>query len=128
MQSNDDNLIQEMVETIIRAAAHASQEPHVKAIMLFTMTGTTARILSKMRPNKPIFALTADPHVIRRMALYWGVEPFLTRTGHTTDQMIELGERTLCRAGRLRKGDKVVVVAGTTRLRGATNIMKILTI
>lgn len=113
---------------VVLAAAHAAESEAVKAIMLFTLTGTTARLLSKFRPPKPIFALTADPHVVRRLSLYWGVEPFLTHTGHTTDDMIAMGERTLLKEGRLKRGDRVVVVAGTTRLRGATNMMKFLTI
>ncbi|MBI2345293.1 MAG: pyruvate kinase, partial [Deltaproteobacteria bacterium] len=117
-----------VAEAVVRAAAQAAQEEHVKAIVLFTMTGTTARLMSKMRPGKPILALTADPQVAHQMTIYWGVEPFVTRTGHTTDQMIELGERTLVKEGRLRRGDRVVVVAGTHRLRGATNMMKFLTI
>ncbi|MBI4365687.1 MAG: pyruvate kinase, partial [Deltaproteobacteria bacterium] len=117
-----------VAEAIVRAAVQAAQEQHVKAILVFTMTGTTARMLAKLRPSRPILALTADPRVARQMALFWGVEPFFTHTGHTTDDMIELGERTLLKAGRLKKGDTVVVVAGTQRLRGATNMMKFLTL
>ncbi len=117
-----------VTQLVVRAAAQAARDPRVRALLVFTMTGTTAQALCKQRPNKPIFGLTADPNVARAMALYWGLEPFVTKVGHTTDKMIEYGERILLKAGRLKKGDVVVVVAGTTRLKGATNMMKFLTV
>ncbi|MBI4237763.1 MAG: pyruvate kinase [Deltaproteobacteria bacterium] len=113
---------------VVEAAAQAARDPRVKALMVFTMSGTTVQALCKRRPNKPIYALTAHPQVVRRMALCWGVIPVLTRVGHTTDRMIEYGERILLRRGDLKKGDLVIVVAGTTRLKGATNMMKFLVI
>lgn len=117
-----------VTEMVVQAASDAARVPAVKAVMVFTMTGTTVQALSKQRPTKPILALTAEPTVARRMALYWGVESFITKVGHTTDKMIECGERVLLKERRLKRGDMVVVVAGTTRLKGATNMIKFLTI
>lgn len=117
---------QSVTQLVVQAASAAAADPRVKAIMVFTMTGNTCGALAKQRPTKPIFGLTTSQHVARRMALYWGVESFLARSSHSTDAMIEHGEQVLLRDGRLKKGDLVVVVAGTTRLKGATNMMKFL--
>ncbi len=115
-----------VTQLVVQAASQAAADPRVRAIMVFTMTGSTCQALAKQRPTKPIYGLTTNPVVARRMALYWGVEPFLSRSSHSTDAMIEHGEQVLMRAGRLKKGDLIVVVAGTTRLKGATNMMKFL--
>lgn len=117
-----------VTEAVVQAAAQAARDPRVKALMVFTMSGSTAQAICKLRPNKPVYALTANPHVVRRMALYWGATPILTKVGHTTDRMIEYGEMVLLKNGYLKRGDLIVVVAGTTRLKGATNMMKFLTI
>lgn len=117
-----------MTAMVVHAASEAAKVDAVRAIMTFTMTGTTVQTLSKQRPVKPVLALTADVQVARRMALYWGVESFLTKLGQSTDAMIAHGERVLLKSRRLRRGDLVVVVAGTTQLKGATNMIKFLTV
>ena len=116
----------EAVHAVVHAACQAAQEIGAKAILVFSMTGRTAALLSKFKPNKPIFALTPLEATYRRMALYWNVTPFVSPLGGNTDEMIRRGERLLLREGRLRKNDTVIVVAGSTLLEGATNMMKVL--
>ena len=93
--------------------------------MVYTQTGTTARILSKLKPPCPIFAFTPAETVRRRMTLYWGVQPLVLRLSRNTDRMLRQGERALLAAGLLRRGDRVVVVSGTSPQAGATNLMKL---
>lgn len=114
---------------VVHAAARAARDPEVKGIMVFSLTGTTAHALSKQRPTKPIWAITPFQMVAQRMALYWGVEPFMSEfTQLDTDSMIAIGEKVLRDSGKIKKGDLVVVIAGTTQVKGATNMMKLLTI
>lgn len=109
---------------VVLAAADAADEDFVKAIMVFSITGTTAHAICKQRPDKPIYGLAITEKAERRMQLYWGVEPFRVKMEATTDKMVAAGEAALKKAGRVKKGDVIVVVCGETKLRGATNMMK----
>src|SRR6185437_9372716 len=84
-----------VAETICESMAHAAQDLDVKAIAVFTETGTTARQLSKYRPEPPIFALSSINVVINRMCLLWGVQPIQCPKAHTTEQMVDLAESLL---------------------------------
>lgn len=57
------------------AAMHAALAARAVAIAGFTISGTTARLLSQQRPHVPIIAFSPDQAILRRMAFYWGVEP-----------------------------------------------------
>lgn len=117
-----------LVHAVVHAACHAASEVQAKAIMVFSMSGTTARLLSKLKPKQPILALTPKIETYNQMALFWGVIPVISPLGHSTDEMIAIGGRKVRAARLLKKGDKVVVVSGTQQLMGATNMMKILTL
>ncbi len=111
---------------ISHAARTISTSLDIAAIIAFTQSGYTARLVSKDRPPVPIFALTPDPIVARRTALYWGVTPFICppidRLDDLTDYMVKiLLENNCC-----SRGDKVVMTGGhPLAARGATNFIKI---
>jgi pyruvate kinase len=108
------------------AAVAASTEVHSRAIVVFTQTGDTAQMLSKLRPRAPVVAFTPVERTVRRLALVWGVKPFHIAFGGHTDEMICRGEAALLDQGLASWGDKVVIVSGTrVGMRGATNMMKI---
>lgn len=111
---------------VVHAACQAAEEAGAKAILVFSMTGTTVRMISKLKPRKPILGIAPGENICRRMALCWGVFPVFAPMGTSTDEMIILGERAVIRGGLLERGDKVVVVSGSQLLRGATNMMQIL--
>ncbi|OGQ48714.1 MAG: pyruvate kinase [Deltaproteobacteria bacterium RIFCSPLOWO2_02_FULL_46_8] len=113
---------------VVHAACHASDEVGAKAILVFSMTGGTVRMISKLKPGKPILGIAPSETVCRQMALCWGVYPVFAPMGVSTDEMIVLGEKAVLREKILSKGDKVVVVSGSQLLRGATNMMQILNI
>lgn len=117
-----------LAHAVVHAACHAAEEVDVKAILVFSMTGATVRMISKLKPAKPIIGMTPHVHAYRQMVLGWGVTPVMSPSGHSTDEMIQKGEQVVRRLKLLKKGDKVVVVSGTQLLRGATNMMKILTL
>ena len=117
-----------MAYAVVHAACQAAEEVNAKAIMVFSMTGSTVRMISKLKPRKPIIGIAPSERVYRQMALCWGVRAVLSPMGESTDAMVRFGERTVLKHKILHKGDRVVVVSGTQHLRGATNMMKILTI
>ncbi len=113
------------VHAVAHAARDAARQWSARAIVVYTQTGSTARILSKLKPPCPILAFAPSEFVLRRMALYWGVLPVLLRFSRNTDRMLRQGERSLLAAGLLRRGERVVVVSGTSPRAGATNLMKL---
>src|SRR6266850_2392114 len=82
-------------EAISDAAAAAAHVLGARAIVAFTESGFSARLISQARPGVPIIALTPFVEVQRRLALSWGVTSRLIRKVETTDEMIEEVEATL---------------------------------
>lgn len=117
-----------MSHAVVHAACQAAEEVEAKAIMVFSMTGATVRMISKLKPRKLIIGVAHTERIYRQMALCWGVRPVVSPMGKSTDEMVQLGEKMVLRHKILQAGDKVVVVSGTQHLRGATNMMKILTL
>ncbi len=111
--------------TILLAATRVAQKHLHKAIATYTQSGSTAVVLSKMRPAVPIFALTPDPVTYQRLGLIWGVRPFLSPHGQNVNEMIRIGDRVLVKKAGLKPKDRIVIVAGTQLSSGATNVLKI---
>jgi pyruvate kinase len=108
------------------AACHAARDLKAKAIVAFTQSGSTARLISQERPEVPIFALTPYPEVQRRLALSWGVSSRLVRKVETTDEMVEEVEATLLGDGSVRVNDVLVIISGAPMwVTGTTNLLKL---
>lgn len=111
-------------QTVVRAACYAVREIP-RPLLVFTWSGATALNASKTRPPGPLFALTPNQPTFDRLALTWGVTPVLAPSVESTDDLIALGERTLLESGLVERGQEVVVLAGNTPMKGATNTMKV---
>ncbi|HEX4065693.1 MAG TPA: pyruvate kinase [Acidobacteriaceae bacterium] len=114
-----------VAETICESMAHAAQDLDVKAIAVFTETGTTARQLSKYRPTPPIYALSSVEVVINRMNLLWGVHPIRCTKANTAEEMVDMAERLLEDGGYARAQDIIGIVAGTRTKSGSTNFLRL---
>lgn len=112
-------------EAICESVAHAARSLDMRAIAVFTQTGTTARLISKYRPPAPIYAFTPEPAVGRWLNLLWGVHPLLAEPGQSANHMSDLAERELLRLGAVAPGDTMAVVTGTRMTSGSTNLMRL---
>ncbi|MEI9814935.1 MAG: pyruvate kinase alpha/beta domain-containing protein [Acidobacteriota bacterium] len=113
-------------EIVAEAAYQAGRSAGVAAIVVFTTSGSSARLISRWRPPVPIFAFTQSARVARQLALSFGVHPILAPAVSTTEEMLHQMERTLLKAEHLHPGDNVVFVAGQPIGEvGGTNIMKL---
>ncbi|HVI08681.1 MAG TPA: pyruvate kinase [Candidatus Binatia bacterium] len=117
-----------IAETICESIAHAAEDLPMGAIAIFTETGNTARIISKYRPQAPIYAFTPSMAVAQRTNLYWGAQPVKCVQGLSSDRMVEFAERDLLHRGLLKAGDVLGVVAGTRQASGSTNFMRLHTV
>ncbi len=111
---------------IAEAASHAAGQTGARCIVAFTMTGFTALLISKFRPDTPIIALSPDASVVKRMKLYRGVIPYQVRKLVNTDRMIEEMDRFMLDTGFAKEGDVIVLVAGhPIAAKSRTNVMKL---
>jgi pyruvate kinase len=113
-------------EAISDAAATAARVLGARAIVAFTQSGFSARLISQERPDVAIIALTPFVEVQRRLALSWGVSSRLIRKVETTDEMIEEVEATLLGDGSVRVNDVLVIISGSPMwVTGTTNLLKL---
>jgi pyruvate kinase len=111
---------------IVRAAKDVAEDLEVKALATFTQTGETARQLAALHPGQPLLAFTVDARVRSQLALSWGVETFLVPSVQHTDDMVDQVDFSLLSIGRLKVGDRVVVVAGSPpNTVGSTNLIRV---
>ena len=106
------------------ALARERRDPPLQAIACFTRTGSTARLLARLRPGRPVLALSPDGAVVRQLALLRGVVPVASSVPSDTDQMIELMDRSLREAG-FAPGAEVVLVASIPFGAARTNVLKL---
>jgi pyruvate kinase len=112
-------------ETICECMAHSAQDMDLAAIAIFTETGNTARLLSKYRPEAPIYALSPDEAVVHRTMLLWGTYPIQCDRFMGTDKLVETAEEILEQRGFVKARQVVGIVAGTATKTGATNFMRL---
>jgi pyruvate kinase len=117
-----------IAETICESIAHAAEDLPMGAIAVFTETGNTARMISKYRPQAPIYAFTHNSTVAQRTNLYWGVHPLKCAQGLSSDSMVDVAEYELLNRRLLKPGDVLGVVAGTRQASGSTNFMRLHTV
>ena len=113
-------------QAISDAAAFSAQELKARAIVAFTQSGYTARLLSQDRPAVPIIAFAPSDRIRRRLALDWGVLPRLIRRMDSVDEMVTEIESSLLSDRTVRYNDVLIIVAGTPlNVRGTINLMKL---
>lgn len=110
---------------LARAAHDACDVTGTKLVVVYTMTGWSARIMSKYRPRAPIIAMTPLKQTYQQLALYWGITPVICPLGNSTDEMLAYGERILLKTGLVKKGETTLVTCGGTAKHRASNLMKI---
>ncbi len=114
-----------VAETICESMAHAAEDLDLTAIAIFTETGTSARLISKYRPNTRIFALSTEELVIGKSMLLWGVHPIQVNRFGGGDLQVELAEKTLASLGYVKPREVLGIVGGTASRIGGTNFMKL---
>ncbi len=111
---------------VAEAAFVAAHAVGVKAIVVFTERGFSARLISRQRPRVPVIAMSTSPDVVRRLQMNYAVTPVLAPQVNTTDEMLGQMDTLLVEQGLLQSGDKVVFVAGTpVGASGSTNLIKL---
>lgn len=101
----------------------------IKAITVFTGSGSTARRVARERPGVPMLVLTPSPATARRVALLWGAHAVATKDIGSFEEMIAKGKRMALRHGFAKGGDKLIALAGVPfGTPGSTNLLHVVTL
>ncbi|MCD4818911.1 MAG: pyruvate kinase [Candidatus Cloacimonetes bacterium] len=118
-----------ITNSVAHSACLIAKELGARAIIAYTKSGFTAQNISNFRPQTPIFALTPDIFVSRKLALCWNVFPMVVETQHETDSMLSHAENVLTESGSIKKNDIAVLTAGfPVADHGTTNLIKVMRI
>ena len=111
---------------VCEAAVTLAERGDARAIVALTRGGTTARVLSALRPSVPILAASDRPEVARRLALSWGAMPILTDLGDDVVQAANRLAKELIARQLLDTGSVIAFVSVSTSLGpGPTNFVKL---
>ena len=102
-----------------------ARDLNAAAILTTTLSGHTARMISRFHPACPVAALTTREKVRRQMNLYWGVQPYLTGEISSTDRIFSLCAEVAVKEGIAKNGDTIVITAGVPLGQAVeTNLIK----
>ncbi len=122
--------LNESISNVTNAISHATcttaHDLDAAAILTLTVSGTTARMISKFRPACPIIGCTTNEKVCRQLSMSWGVTPILFEEKQTSDELFEHAVEKAVENGIVKSGDLVVLTAGLPMgIPGMTNILKV---
>lgn len=118
--------IKNILDAISHATCAMSIDVEAKAIVVCSVTGTTARMVSRFRSPVDIVGLTTDKKAWRKLALSWGVTPMLAEKFNSVDVMFYKAKESARSALSLNPGDNVVLTAGPINGQcGNTNTIKV---
>lgn len=113
------------------SAVQTAHNISAKCILASSMSGFTARIVSKFKPDAQIIGLSPDESIVRKMQLYWGVRPFKSHKAETTKDLLDEATDIVLDAGLAEQDDILVLTGGGPadhRGKGVTNMLKVVKI
>src|SRR5205823_12272231 len=112
--------------TVAYSACAAARQLNLAALVIPTLSGRSARIISAHRPQVPIYALSPGKETVRRCALMWGVEAASMRRHETTEALLADAARRVVELGWCEPGQRVGLTAGLPSGRpGTTSLVQI---
>ena len=115
---------EDVPSSVTLASVKTAYSSNAKAIFVFTRTGLTARLLSRLRPKMPIIAMTDSKKVYNQLGFYWGIIPFFYPDCKSIRESIEKMSTWALEKKLVMAGDLVVVIGGTPfGLKGSSNMM-----
>jgi pyruvate kinase len=112
--------------TIAHNLCDAARELRLDALVIPTLSGRSARLVSAHRPTVPIYALSPGKETVRRCGLMWGVRAASMPRHETTEALIADASRRVVELGWCKRGDRVGITAGLPSGRpGTTSLVQI---
>lgn len=118
--------IKNTVDAISHATCGMSIDLGAKAIVACSISGKTARMISRFRTPVAILGLTTNEHTWRKLALSWGVTPAMCETFTSTDVLFYTAKKIAEKQLHLKPADKIVITGGLPNGQtGNTSLIKI---
>jgi pyruvate kinase len=113
-------------QAMSNASCDLAEALGAKAILVPTFTGRTASAVARLRPRRPIVALTHHSTAVRQLALEWGVTPVLIPECADVEELWSVAIEAAVGSGVVEHGDRIVITAGTSvNIPGTTNVIKV---
>jgi pyruvate kinase len=117
---------QDPAYTVAYAACAAARELSLDAIVVPTLSGRSARLVSAHRPDTPIYALSPGRETVRRCGLMWGVQANWIRRHEVTEELIADSAESVVRLGWCQPGQRIAITAGLpSGAPGTTSLLQI---
>ncbi len=107
-----DDVLEDTGLAVARSACQTARDVRATAIIAPTLRGNSPRLVAAFRPAQPVLAVTPEEGVRRQLLLCWGVVPLAAEVTEDSDALLDNALRAAAAAGHLRRGDRVVIVAG----------------
>jgi len=108
------------------AACDLAEALRAAAILVPTFSGRTASMVARLRPRRPVVALSHHQYALQQMAVEWGVTPLLIPESPDVEDLWNLSIQAARDAGIVEAGDRLVITAGTqVNMPGSTNVIKV---
>lgn len=116
---------QNAAHAVCEAAVLASQDLGNIPILVFTLSGSTAWYVSKIRTSGPLLAFSPSDQVVAQLSLAWNTTAFQLPFEDNLVQLLRIAEELLLARNWVQAGDRVVIISGTVPVQGATNFLRI---
>ena len=121
--------IKNTVDAISHATCGMAIDINARAIAVCSLSGMTARMVSRFRPPVDIIGLTTDQKTWRKLSLSWGVIPVMCENYPSTEVLFYSAQKLTKETLKLKDGDKIVITGGVTNGKsGNTNLIKVETV
>ncbi len=121
-EKDESNLV---VHAVAQSAVNIHHEVNAKAILSFSVSGKTTKLISKHRPSSPVYAFSPSVTIYNRLALIWGITPMLIKPIKNTKRLIEAAEKLITDNKQVKKNDLIIIVTGLALTKGSTNLIKL---
>jgi pyruvate kinase len=112
--------------TIAYSACAAARDLGLAALVIPTLSGRSARLISAHRPNVPIYCLSPGKETVRRCGLMWGVQAASIPRHEVTEELIAASARRVVELGWVKRGERVGITAGLPSGRpGTTSLFQV---
>lgn len=125
-QTNSQRDYHDVSSAVSLSAVKTAYSANAKCIFAFTTTGQTARLVSRLRPQMPIIAVTPDKKCYQQLAFNWGVVPVFAEGCKNSKEAFCAASNYALAHGLIAFGDVVVVTSGAPfGKKGTTNMMMV---
>ncbi|MGH9175695.1 MAG: pyruvate kinase, partial [Vicinamibacterales bacterium] len=122
--TDPDHLV---VDALGRAARALSDVAPINYIIVFTLSGSSARLIAKGRPRVPVIAITTDPFVARQLSMVWGVRALVSPLIDNVDELFRAASTQVIDCGLANEGAEALFVGSLPiyRVSGRTNLLHV---